>query len=81
VLWGEAIVTKGARGADDGAFAVDTITIPLQNRFGSRMRTGAFDFFRDGRAAVSTWNGDVWIVSGIDDDLDRLATAFEGAAS
>ncbi len=70
--WGEPIVTAGVRGADEGAFAVDTITIPLENRFGSRMRTGAFDFFADGRAAVSTWNGDVWIVSGIDDDLDRL---------
>lgn len=70
--WGEPIVTKGERGADDGAFAVDTITIPLENRFHSRMRTGAFDFFKDGRAAVSTWNGDVWIVSGIDDSLANL---------
>ena len=70
--WGEPIVTVGALGDDDGSFAVDTLTIPFENRFGSRMRTGAFDFFSDGRAAVSTWNGDVWVVSGIDDDLDRL---------
>ncbi|MCK5944860.1 MAG: hypothetical protein KAI24_22925, partial [Planctomycetes bacterium] len=70
--WGEPIVTEGVRGSDDGPFAVDTITIPFENPFGSRMRTGAFDFFSDGRAAVSTWNGDVWVVSGIDDDLDRL---------
>jgi hypothetical protein len=70
--WGAPIVTAGVCGADDGPFAVDTITIPFENRFGSRMRTAAFDFFRDGRAAVSTWNGDVWIVSGLDDDLDRL---------
>src|SRR5262249_40522694 len=59
--WGAPIVTKGERGKDDGPFAVDTIAIPFENRFGSRMRTAAFDFFRDGRAAVSTWNGDVWI--------------------
>ncbi|HEX6811207.1 MAG TPA: DUF6797 domain-containing protein [Planctomycetota bacterium] len=72
-LWGDAIVTKGSRGADDGPFAVDTIAIPFGNRFGSRMRTGAFDLFDDNRAAVSTWNGDVWIVSGIDDDLDALS--------
>jgi len=70
--WGEPIVTKGTRGADDGPFAVDTITIPFDNRFHSRMRTGAFDFFADGRAAVSTWNGDVWVVSGIDESLERL---------
>ncbi len=70
--WGGKVVTKGVRGADDGPFAVDTITIPFENPWGSRMRTGAFDFFSDGRAAVSTWNGDVWIVSGIDDNLDNL---------
>jgi len=70
--WGDALVTEGAVGADDGPFAVDTITIPFDNPYGSRMRTGAFDFFSDGRAAVSTWNGDVWVVSGIDEDLDRL---------
>ncbi|MBL8750419.1 MAG: hypothetical protein JNK78_14750 [Planctomycetes bacterium] len=71
-MWGDTIVTKGERGADDGPFAVDTITIPFDNRFHSRMRTAAFDFFRDGRAAISTWNGDVWVVSGIDDSLARL---------
>ena len=70
--WGAPLVTKGELGGDDGAFATDTITIPFDNPFHSRMRTAAFDFFRDGRAAVSTWNGDVWIVSGIDADLDRL---------
>ena len=59
-------------GDADGAFAVDTITIPFDNPYGSRMRTGAFDFLPDGRAAVSTWNGDVWLVSGIDADLDRI---------
>jgi hypothetical protein len=70
--WGDPIVTVGVRAEDDGPFAVDTITIPFDNRFQSRMRTGAFDLFRDGRAAVSTWNGDVWVVSGIDDKLERL---------
>jgi len=80
--WGAPIVTKGERGVDDGPFAVDTIAIPFENRFGSRMRTAAFDFFRDGRAAISTWNGDVWIVSGIDDALaqvkwQRFATGLD----
>ena len=35
------------------------------------MRFGGFDFFSDGRAAVCTWSGDVWIVSGIDDKLAK----------
>lgn len=70
--WGDPIVTKGVRAADEDAYVVDTVTIPFENRYGSRMRTGAFDFFADGRAAVSTWNGDVWVVSGIDGNLQRV---------
>lgn len=70
--WGDPLTTRGERGPDDDAYAVDTIAIPFDNRFGSRMRTAAFDFFSDGRAAITTWNGDVWLVSGIDDDLAEL---------
>lgn len=37
------------------------------------MRIGAFDFFADGKsAAVCTWDGDVWIVSNIDDQLQNV---------
>jgi hypothetical protein len=38
------------------------------------MRIGGLDFFTSdpGKAALSTWDGDVWIVSGIDDSLERL---------
>lgn len=70
--WGEPIATVGEVAADDDAYVVDTLTIPFDNRFGSNMRVCAFDFFRDGRAAISTWNGDVWIVSGIDARLEHL---------
>ena len=70
--WGTPIETVGQRGADDGAYAVDTITVPFENRFGSYMRVCGFDFFADGRAAITTWNGDVWIVSGLDDSLQSV---------
>src|SRR5205823_14165942 len=36
------------------------------------MRFGGFNFFSDARAAISTWSGDVWIVSGIDDGHEKL---------
>ncbi|MEQ1632463.1 MAG: hypothetical protein ABL997_08830, partial [Planctomycetota bacterium] len=70
--WGSAIATAGQRSNDDDALVVDTIAVPFDNRFGSRMRVCAFDFFSDGRAAITTWNGDVWIVSGLDDDLKNV---------
>lgn len=67
-----ALATTGSRAKDTQAYVVDTITIPMENPWGSWMRTAAMDFFSDGRAAVSTWNGDVWIVAGIDDSLEHL---------
>jgi len=54
-------------------YAIDRLTIPYDNPYHSWMRIGGFDFFSDGkRAALSTWSGDVWIVSGIDQGLDHL---------
>src|SRR5690606_7144046 len=67
------VTVQGVRGPDDQAYTVDTIPVPFDNPYRSWMRTAAFDFFADGtRAAISTWNGDVWIVSGIDDDLHEV---------
>jgi hypothetical protein len=70
--WPQALTTSGRRGDDSGPFAVDTIAVPENNPWRSWMRLTAFDFFTDGRAAVSTWNGDVWIVSGLDDSLKTV---------
>jgi glucose/arabinose dehydrogenase len=69
----ETVTTQGKRGPDDkGAYTVDTITVPFDNPYKSWMRIGAIDFFLDGRAVVTTWSGDVWIVSGIDDGLEHV---------
>jgi hypothetical protein len=70
-IWPQTVATRGRAGTGS-PYAVDTLTIPEQNPWGSWMRLVAFDFFSDGRAAVSTWSGDVWLVSGIDDKLDAL---------
>ncbi|MDA0767272.1 MAG: c-type cytochrome [Verrucomicrobia bacterium] len=63
------LTTEIGKGADDGPFAVDVLTPPApnENPWQSWMRTSGFDFFEGGKsAAVCTWNGDVWIVDGID---------------
>ena len=71
--WPETVHTEGKLGTGDGAYVVDTITAPDDNPWNSWMRFGGFDFFADGkRAAVCTWSGDVWIVSGIDESLKNL---------
>ena len=52
---------------------VDKIGVPFNNPHEPKMRIGAFDFFKDGKtAAVCTWDGDVWIVSNIDEKLDKV---------
>jgi len=70
-IWPQTVATRGRPGTGS-PYAVDTLTIPEQNPWGSWLRLVALDFFSDGRAAVSTWSGDVWIVSGIDNSLEKL---------
>ncbi len=71
-LWAKTIDTKGAVGNNANGYAVDTLTLPDDNPYGSKLRLAGVDFFSDGRVAVSTWNGDVWVCSGIDDQLEKL---------
>ncbi len=66
--WEQKLTTKAALGkaGKNSPWAVDTLTWPEKNPWNAWMRFGGFDFFKDGtRAAACTWNGDVWIVSGI----------------
>ncbi|MBI1375655.1 MAG: hypothetical protein GC159_23335 [Phycisphaera sp.] len=70
--WGEPLVTKGVVGKGEGAYLIDTITPPFDNPWHALLHFGGFDFFDNGDAAICTMEGDVWIVSGIDGDLDKL---------
>ncbi len=83
--WTESFLTKGSLDESSvklkkgktstqpqAAYVVDSITPPFKNDYDSWFRIGGFDFFSDGRAAVCTWSGDVWIVSGIDDTLEKI---------
>lgn len=65
--WPAKLITKPVIGKEDGPFALDTLTHPENNPWFCRMRFGGFDFLPDGhRAAICTWDGDVWLVDGID---------------
>ncbi len=70
--WPQTFETKGTVAKDDAAYVVDTIPLPEDNPWKSWLRLSAFDFFADGRAAVATLNGDVWIVSGLDAKLEKV---------
>ncbi len=72
VLWPETVTVKGSLGLNTSAYTVDTIPVPLENPYKAEMYLGGMDFFSDGRAAVCTFHGDVWVVSGIDDKLQKV---------
>lgn len=64
--WAQEVTTLAVLGKDEGPFVVDSLTLPDINPWQSFMRIGGFDFLPDGRrAALCTWNGDVWIVDGL----------------
>ena len=51
--------------ADTAPFVADIITLPQENPWDSWMRLSGIDFFSDSdKAAVCTFDGDVWVVSG-----------------
>src|SRR6185295_17169007 len=70
--WKDPVVVAGTLGKEEGAYVVDTMTMPDPNPWKAWIRPTAFDLFADGRAAMCTWSGDIWVVSGIDDKLEKL---------
>lgn len=72
--WPEALHTKTLAGPAAGPFAVDVLSHPEVNPWSCQMHFTGLDFFPGGtRMAVSTWDGDVWTVSGLDRPGGMLA--------
>ena len=70
--WPQLLEVRGKLGEPVNGYALDTIPVPFENSWNAWLRTSALDFFEDGRAVVTTHGGDVYIVSGIDDRLERV---------
>lgn len=72
--WPEPVTTQGELSKDEeGGYVVDTIKLPDPNPWTAPMFLGGLDFFADGRAAVSTFHGDVFLVSGLDKNLEKVS--------
>lgn len=81
--WNQTLTVPGNLGEapDSSAYAVDTITVPFENPWKVVMQLSGIAFLKNGDALVSTLVGDVWKVSGFNDDLknvtwSRFATGF-----
>lgn len=71
--WNQDLETIAKLSTENAPVVWDEITIPKDNPWHSYIRIGGFDFFQDAtKAAVATMQGDVWIVSGLGEKVDKL---------
>jgi hypothetical protein len=72
-IWPEIITTEGKVSENDNdSYVTDIVTLPEDNPWHSNLRFGGFDFIDEDSAALSTWNGDVWVVRGLSGDWKEL---------
>ena len=71
--WQSVYEMKGRLGTSTfQGYEMDSLPVPLKNAYNSWMRTSSLAFFPDGRLAVGTLAGDIWIVSGINEGLENV---------
>ena len=70
--WKETVVTQGKLAPDTAAYVTDQLTLPLPNPWKRNVRVADIAFFKDGRAAAVTFEGDVWMIEGIDKNLQNI---------
>jgi glucose/arabinose dehydrogenase len=66
------LAVKGQLGNGRDAYAIDTIPVPYDNPWKALMFCSGVGFFDNGDAAVGTIHGDVWRVSGLNENLERV---------
>jgi hypothetical protein len=70
--WTASIVTHGERGSGPGPYVIDTLTVPYSNPHRALMFLSGLDFLPDGTLAVCSAHGDVWLVKGVGERLEKL---------
>ncbi len=71
--WPQVITTRGTLGrAGSWPYVVDEIEPPFENPWKALLFFSGHDFLPDGTAMLSTIQGDVWHVSGLDEKLEHV---------
>ncbi len=71
--WPETVTTRGQLSTKPDAHVVDTIPLPVPNPWKRNVRLADLDFLDDqGNAVGVTFDGDVWLVSGLKGDLESV---------
>jgi putative heme-binding domain-containing protein len=76
--WPDTLTMPVTMGDEQGAFAVDTLQLPLDNPWFCRMRLSGLDFLDNGDTLLACdWDGNVWRVDG----LNRLPATTKANAA
>lgn len=72
--WPQTLTTKGTLSADTSvAYVIDDIALPTTNLWKRNIRLADIAFLDDqGHAAAVTMDGDVWMISGLNGNLDNI---------
>jgi len=73
VAWQNVLTTAAALGTAKSSYAIDDIPLPFDNPWKRNVRLADIAFLNDqGDAAGVTFDGDVWLISGLKGDLEKV---------
>lgn len=67
--WPKTVTTQGTLSQSQEAYVLDDIALPTDNAQKRNVRLADIAFYSDGRAAAVTFDGDMWMITGLRDDL------------
>lgn len=70
--WTDKVYTQGHLAEDTAAYVMDVLTLPVPNPWKRNVRAADIDFFKNGNAAVLTFDGDIWLLKNIKSKLKKL---------
>jgi cytochrome c551/c552/glucose/arabinose dehydrogenase len=72
-IWPQTLATTATLSTKPDAYVVDDIPLPLSNPWKRNVRLADIAFLNDkGDAAGVTFDGDVWLISGLKGDLEKV---------
>jgi glucose/arabinose dehydrogenase/cytochrome c2 len=71
--WSQAVHSQATLSTSQDAYVLDTIPLPVPNPWKRNVRLADLAFLNDpGEAAGVTFDGDVWLISGLKGDLQNI---------
>lgn len=71
--WPQTAITQGKQSTAPDAFVTDVIELPFTNPWKRNVRLADIAFLNDqGEAAAVAFDGDVWLISGLKGDLEKI---------